>query len=279
MKNDENVLKVKRSRLVAYLAIISSVLALLTAITSLFYESVYNDVLEAGTITEFTMHGAIGQDIITIFFSIILITLSILFLQKPTEKVFIMMIGFIGYLVYGYGLFVIEAFYSIFYLVYILIFGLSIYGLIYAFISFKYDEVKKSYLPKKIRKTIAYFLILIISILGPAWIFKVIDGMYKHIPPRTYSVLINDLALVFPAFAITSILLLKNKEFGNILGGIMLIKTFTICFSWGFAQWFVVVFDNPIEYDMAIIATILTFVSSFLIFLFMKNYQSKMVTK
>ncbi len=269
------MINLKRSRMVASMAIISSVLALVVATISLLNENIYEDVLEKGTITEFGMNGAMGQDVVTVLFSLILIVLSVYFLIKPGEKLFMFMIGFIGYLMYGYGLLVIEAYYTSFYLIYIMIFGLSIYALIFSFISFNMDIVEKYRLPKKVKISTIIFLMLIILILGPAWISKVMGGISEHTPPSTYSVLINDLALVFPAFAITIILLIRNIPFGNILGGIMLLKTFTICFSWGFAQWFVVVFDMPIEYDMAIIASVLTLVSCLLIYFFMKGFKPK----
>ncbi|ERJ11363.1 hypothetical protein [Haloplasma contractile] len=262
----------RRSRLVAFMSLISSIMALVVAILSLIDQTYYEDVVSVGTVTEFGMHGAIGQDIITIPFTLVLISLSVAYLLKPNVKLFMFMIGLTGYLFYGYGLFIIEAYYTSFYLIYLFVFGLSIYSLIVGFTSFNMKVVESnSYLPKTVRVATATFLIMIIVVLGPAWIGMVLEGVTNHVPPRTYSVLINDLCIVFPAFAITAAYLLKNKGFGNILGGIMLVKTFTVCLSWGFAEWFVVLYDKPVAYNMAAIASILTIISSLLIVIFMKT--------
>jgi len=60
----------------------------------------------------------------------------------------------------------------------------------------------------------------------------------EHIPQDTYGVFVLDLGIVFPAIAITATMLIRGKPFGNILAGVILMKAFTVCLAWGFAEWY-----------------------------------------
>ena len=45
-----------------------------------------------------------------------------------------------------------------------------------------------------------------------------------------------DLGIVFPAIGVIVFLLFRNKAFGKILAGVALIKTCSLCLTWGFAE-------------------------------------------
>ncbi len=277
MQKKLSLINKKKSLLPAIMILVLSFLAFTVSLISVFNKGVYTVVLSAGTISETLLNGAIAQDIITIPLALTLLSLSIHYLKKPVDKVFISIIGLTTYLLYAYGLFVIEAIYTSFYPVYLLIFGLSVYSLIFGFSSFRMEVVKQSQLPGIVSTSIAVFLIIIVVILGPGWLLKMIPNVIKHAPKDTYSVFILDLCLVFPAFVITSFKLLKNKPFGHILAGVMLIKVFTVCLSWGFGEWFVLFNNKPVNYPMAVISSTLTVISIILFIIYIINLRN--VTK
>lgn len=204
--------------------------------------------------------GSIAQDIISLPFSIILLVLSILYVIKRNYKVFILILGLVWYFFYAYGLYVIQGQYTRLYIIYLAIFGLSIYSLIFGILSFKIDTIKKIKLPNIIKKSIIFYLGGTVLFLGPVWIIRILPDMAINIPSRTYGVQIFDLCVVFPAFIITCVLLLKNNPIGNVLAGIAVFKGLTLCLSWAFSELTAPVQNHPIMMDMALISSSLTLI-------------------
>jgi hypothetical protein len=87
--------------------------------------------------------------------------------------------------------------------------------------------------------SISIFLYFIVLMLGFAWLLRVMPDISRHIPQATYGVYILDLGIVFPAIFITATKTFRNKPFGNILAGVVLIKTIMVCLTWGFAELYV----------------------------------------
>ena len=75
--------------------------------------------------------------------------------------------------------------------------------------------------------------------LGLVWVLRISPDISRNIPQDTYGVFILDLGIVFPAITITATKFIRSKPFGNILAGVSLIKAFTVCLSWGFAELYV----------------------------------------
>jgi hypothetical protein len=215
--------------------------------------------VSVGTISKTILTSSKGQDIIFIPLALLLAVLSVDFLKHQNYKSFITMIGITSSLFYGYGLYSMQGQYTALYLVYLAIFGLSIYSIVLGFLSFKSEFEVKTSLPKSLRIGVSIFLYSIVLMLGMVWIIRITPDIAKHIPQGTYGVFVLDLGIVFPAIAIIATKLIRNKPYGNIFSGVALVKTITVCLSWGFAEWYSR-FCGTIEggYDMLLIPSILT---------------------
>jgi len=89
-------------------------------------------------------------------------------------------------------------------------------------------------------------------------------------------VFVLDLGIVFPAIVISATMLLRNRPFGNILAGVILMKIITVCLSWGFGEWYGRYTGNiQGSYDMLLIPTVLTIVAS----VFFTLYLSRLTVK
>lgn len=252
----------KRGKITAAMTLVVSILTLFTCLTSILCESIYNDVLSAGTITKFLLVSAKGQDIISIPLALLLAVLSVVFFKRPSYKCFITIIGLAGGFFYGYGLYSIQGQYTALYLVYLAIFGLSIYSIVFGLLSFKPEFAIKTSLSKAVRISVSIFLYFIVLMLGFAWLGRIVPNIAEHIPQDTYGVFVLDLGIVFPALAIIATKLIRNKPYGNILSGVALVKAITVCLSWGFAEWY----DRfcgitQSGYDMLFIPSVLTIIS------------------
>ncbi|MBC2728339.1 hypothetical protein [Desulfosporosinus sp.] len=231
-------MNLKKSIPTAVMTLILSLMALYASLLGVLDETLYKDVFLAGSLAEKLIAGSMAQDIISIPASLILAFLSLSFMKHHGEKTFIALLGLAGYFLYGYGLYTIQGQYSTLYLVYLGIFGLSLYSLIFGLLSFEPESVKYYQLPRSLQTAISIFMILILIVLVPLWIIFINADIAKHIPRDTYAVFLLDLCVVFPAFGIIIYQLLRNKPFGNILAGVALFKAGTLCLSVAFGEWF-----------------------------------------
>jgi hypothetical protein len=220
-----------KSHITAGMALLLSAFAFFAAYKGLMDKSVYQDAITTGAFLKVLRIGTFSQDLISVPASILLAVLSILYFFKKGEKTFIAMLGFIGYFLYSYGLFVTGGTYTRLYPIYMIIFIFSLYGFIYGVTSFERNEYVKFQLPKALRISMAVFFILIICIFSPLWLSQLIPSAMKQMRPDFFSVFVFDLCLVMPALGIIAVQLLRNKPFGNILAGIALIKIVTLILS------------------------------------------------
>lgn len=264
------MLNVQRSRATAVMTLIISILAVYAATVGVLDKNIYNDLLQKGTISKTLLIGSVAQDIISIPLGLILAVLSIVFLKRRGYKSFIAILGLAWYFFYAYGLYVIQGGYTSIYLVYMVIFGLSIYSMIWGLLSFPHELVAKIRLSRALRLSVGVFIIIILFILVPGWLLRITPDIARHIPGETYGVFILDLCIVFPALGQITVMLFKNKPFGNILAGVALIKTLTLCLSWSFSEWFSPIYGGfDIHYDMAVISSALTVISFILLIPYM----------
>lgn len=264
------MLNTQRSRITAIMTLILSILAVSASTMGVIDKSLYNDLLITGTISKTLLIGSIAQDIISIPLGLILAILSIVFLKNRGYKTFIAVLGLAWYFFYAYGLYVIQGEYTSIYLVYMAIFALSIYSMIWGLLSFSHELVAEIRLPGALRISIVVFLSIILFILVPGWLLRIVPDIAKHIPGDTYGVFLLDLCVVFPALGQIIAMLFKKKPFGNILAGVALIKTLSLCLSWSFSEWFSPIYGGfEIHYDMAIISSTLTVISFILVIPYM----------
>lgn len=272
-------MNIKRGRITAIMTLLLSVLAVFASLLGIMDKNLYNDVLKAGTITKFLVTGSIAQDIISVPLGIILAVLSIIFLKCSCKKTFIVMLGLAGYFFYGYGLYTMQGQYTSIYQVYLIIFGLSLYSLILGLTCFNEDTVKNYQLSKGLQIAISAFLFMIVIVLTPLWLGFSSGDIAKHIPRDTYAVFVFDLSIVFPALAITAVMLLRNIRFGNILAGVALIKAFTVCLSVGFGELFQAYYAKLTpNYGGIIIFSILSVISLILTVLYLINSKRESIT-
>lgn len=255
-------MNIKRSRVAAILALILSALALFASLEGILNKSLYNDMILSSMSTKSLLLGAIAQDIISAPLAVILVVLSILFLKQARVNQLIAIIGLSWYFFYAFGLYVIQGNYTSIYMVYMLIFGLSIYGMIWGLLSFETDEMKYYQLPRRLGILIGSFLIFILFVLVPAWLTRITPDIATHIPGPTYAVFILDLCVVFPALGQIAYMIFRKKPFGFILAGIALTKTATLCLSWSFSHWFSPLYGGlRFEYGLTFISSLLTIIS------------------
>lgn len=264
----------QRSRNTVILTLIASVLALFASIKGVMDENLYKDVFLAGYLPEPLIGGSIAQDIVSVPLVLIMGALSVAYLIRPDIKTFILNIGLATYTFYAFGLYTIQGQYTSIYIIYLAIFSISFYSIIIGLMSFKPDEIRLYVLPQKTRLAAIIFLSSIILVLLPLWVMMMTQHMVTHVTPDTYGVFVLDLGFVFPAVGLVILGLLVRHPYSAVLGGIALIKVFTVCLSWAFGQWYGPYYgDYPMDYVMTAIPTVLTLISLVLTFIYLGRLQ------
>ncbi|MBP1917999.1 hypothetical protein [Youngiibacter multivorans] len=255
------------------LLMLTSLLALLAALAGIFSSEVYRELITTKAITEYLILGSVVQDIITVPVSIALFILSFLYIRVGDRRVLTAMAGLVSYIFYGYALYSIQGQYTRLYLVYLVIFGASAYGLMFI-VPRLIHRSSRTEVPRGLRRGIAGFLLLILAVLAPVWIMRMQPDIANRAPGELYGVFVLDLAVVFPAFGIIALNLLRNNAAFDLLTAAALVKVFTLCLSVGLGEFIKPFFGFPQDMAMTAIFITLTAVSAILSVLIFRKIKA-----
>lgn len=255
------------------LLMLTSLLALFAALTGILSSGTYRELLPAKAITEYLILGSVVQDIITVPVAIALFILSFLYIRGGDRRVLTAMAGLVSYIFYGYALYSIQGQYTSLYLVYLILFGVSAYGLMFM-VPKLIQRSERTEVPKGLRRGIAGFLLLILVVLAPVWIMRMLPDIARRAPGELYGVFVLDLAVVFPAFGIIAVNLIRNNAAFDLLTGAALVKVFTLCLSVGLGEFIKPSFGFPQDMAMTAIFITLTAVSAILSVLIFRKFRA-----
>ena len=204
-------------------------IALMALIASLI--GVSNQGIYQGLMITDNIPGVLAQDLVTVLASIAMLFLIIKIDEGDFVKQLILL-GIIGYLFYGYGIYVLAKIYNILYFLYMAIFGLSFFSLVYGIANISKEAFDKIEFPDTLRKVSAAFLFLIPVIFYPMWVIRMLPFIQEmRVPASGSNVYILDICFVLPVFAIMAVMLLKKEDFAILLTPVLFIKGFTLCIS------------------------------------------------
>jgi len=193
---------IKSLKLNKILWAIAAILSVSASIAGLLISGMYTSVEPVSLIP-----GTIAQDLMTIPAGLVLLFLVFTTKQEEYKKQ-IVAIGLLGYLFYGYGLYVIGQVFTPLYLVYMAIFALSFYSLIFGFINIEKEKLNQLFLPEKLRKISVQPIVFY-----PLWIMMLLTQISSGKNVDFISVFVIDLCFIMPAFIIIAILAKRKNPF------------------------------------------------------------------
>lgn len=266
----------KTARISAISGFLLALTASYASLRGILDKELYTEVAEAGTISSFLVTGSVAQDWIILPTALALAILSLLFVFRPGVKKLILNLGLVSFLFYGYGLYVLQGQYTSIYILYLTIFGLSVWCMIYGLISFDWKAAQISRLSKSLRISLAVFLLLIPLVLVPVWLILILSDIAARTPADTYIVFVLDLCIVFPFLLIVVWFLFRNHPAGNILGGVAILKAFTVCLSVAFGEWYQsFAGELPLNKEMLSIFLPLSLISLLLVVMYFREFTVK----
>lgn len=204
---------------------VAGLLAVAAAVIGVWRPEIYDHVVARDLIP-----GAFSQDLLSVTAGLGLLYLSYAATPDRTKHQ-IVALGLLGYLFYGYGIYVIERTYNGLYLIYMAVFAVSFWGMVVAGATMARNSPSAS-LPKALRLASASCAILQPLIFYPLWIGMLLTLMRAGEQiDSLYSIFILDLCFIMPGFLILSFLTYRNHRAGLLLLPALYVLGFTLIFS------------------------------------------------
>jgi hypothetical protein len=207
-----------------YLNVINAILVVSVSLVGIIYQQVYE--LKRNSIA---LNELLGQDIVTCIVGLIML-FSFLPPGNKNTKTRITGLGGLLYCIYIYAYFCFSLIITPFYIIYVVILGLSFYCFIFNLLEIRNANLEIKTGSVYPRKSISAMLTLT-AILMIAVEIKDLITRTVLVPGEidSYDLFyVLDLVLVFPGMIIAAVLNLRNNFWGIIFSGILLFKIITL---------------------------------------------------
>lgn len=174
-----------------------------------------------------------GNDVVTLFVALPLLFVATALAFRGSLRGRLLLTGTIGFFLYTYlSMCMLTAFNALF-LVYVALFGLSLYAFILCMLSFDLDSLPGHFSDKLPRGWIATLLFVIGAFLSLTWLGRIIPPLVQNTPPRldngiTMVIQAMDLALIVPLAFLAGILLLRHNAWGYLLTSVFVLKAIAL---------------------------------------------------
>ncbi len=172
----------------------------------------------------------IGTDIVTLLIGIPLLFAGILLSRKETLRGQLLLTGALGYFLYTYGAMCFLTAFNPFFLVYVALFSLSLFGFILSLSHLDVNEVSHHISAGFPRRAVATYFIIVAIFLTLAWLGLTASPSLTWTPPAglesaiTMVIQALDLGIIVPTSLVTVTLLLKKQPWGYVLSSVLLLK-------------------------------------------------------
>lgn len=178
-----------------------------------------------------------GNDIIALFVGLPLLVISTWLAFRGSVRGRLLLTGTLGFFLYTYLSMSMLTAYNMLFLVYVVLFAMSLYAFILCMLSFDLADLPRHFSEKLPRGWIAGVLFAVGGFLFLAWIGRVVPELLH---PETPAALENtttrviqalDLALIVPLAVLAGILLLRRSAWGYLLSSVAILKGLTMALA------------------------------------------------
>jgi hypothetical protein len=174
-----------------------------------------------------------GNDVITLFVALPLLVISTWMALHGSLRGRLLLTGTVGFFLYTYlSMCMLTAFNPLF-LVYVAIFGLSLYAFILCMMSFDLEDLPHHFSDRLPRGWIAALLSVIGAFLALTWLGRVLSPIMQNTTPlldngTTMVIQAMDLSLIVPLAILAGILLLRRSAWGYLLTSVFVLKAIAL---------------------------------------------------
>lgn len=176
----------------------------------------------------------IGNDIVTLLIGVPLLLTGIVLSRKGSLRGQLLLTGALGFFLYTYASMSFLTAFNPFFLIYVALFSLSLFGFILSMKNLDVDEVARHIQDGFPRRAIAIYFIIVAVFLTLAWLGLVASPLLTWVPPAglesaiTMVIQALDLGVIVPTSLLTASLLIKKQAWGYALSSVILLKILTM---------------------------------------------------
>lgn len=198
-------------------------LAAVAAGTGLFVEGYYRDE------SSFALQ-AIAQDLVTLFVVLPLLFISAILTAQSYLRSWFVWLGTIVYMIYTYAIASFAVEYNSLFLIYVALFGFSIYALVGSVGASNTSNIKAYLTGSMPERSISVFLFVLCSFYYYVWLSEAVPAMFSGTAPQslvainkpTNAVHVLDMAWILPAMGMASLYMWRKTAIGYVMAGILL---------------------------------------------------------
>jgi hypothetical protein len=204
------------------LSILVIVLSTVASAGGLFIENIYRD-------NAFVKSAWFHNDIVTLVLAIPILILSLILSFRGSDRAKLVWLGSLFYMTYNFGFYLFGASLNRFFLIYVLIFVLSVFALIFGLSRLDIQRFHNKFSHKIPVKPISAYMIIWALLLTVAWVSQTMGYFFTGELPqimidsggKTNLVAIMDLTLIVPPVLLGAVYLWQKKIWGYIVAGMI----------------------------------------------------------
>lgn len=177
-----------------------------------------------------------GTDLVTLCVVVPLLAFTTAATRSGSPRARLLWLGALGCLVYAYGMYALGVRWNELFLLYVALFGLSLFALIIGLVGTNADRVRAALAGRVPAQSVAIYLIAIAVMVAALWLVEELRATVGGVVPPSVAqfetptniVHVFDLGVVLPAMALAAVMLLRDRPWGYVLSGMLLVKATTI---------------------------------------------------
>jgi hypothetical protein len=148
----------------------------------------------------------------------------------------VLWLGVLGYLTYCYGMYAMGVHWNQLFLLYVALFGLSLAALIIGLVGTDVGRLHAAFVRRPPVRSVATYLLAVAVLVAALWLVEEVPATLHGVVPATVTqfatptniVHVFDLAIVLPAMVVAAVQLLRDRPWGYLLSGMLLVKATAI---------------------------------------------------
>ena len=174
-----------------------------------------------------------GNDMVTLAVGVPLLVISSWLAFRGSLRGKLLLTGTLGFFLYTYMSMSMLTMFNQLFLVYVALFGLSLYAFIFCLMSFDLRSLPQQFSPHLPRGWIAGLLFAVSAFLLTAWLGLILPAVFQNKVPAlqnttTFVIQAMDLTLIAPLAVLAGILLLRRSAWGYLLASVFVMKTIAL---------------------------------------------------
>ncbi|MDZ5811932.1 hypothetical protein U4E84_11325 [Halorubrum sp. AD140] len=176
-----------------------------------------------------------GQDLLTLFVAVPTLSVALYFAHSGSLRGHVVWLGITGYLLYTYASYAFLTAFNELYLVYVALFGLTLFTLLGGVVRIDPATLKEAFDDHSVRGYVA-FQFLVAGLLTLLWLGEVGPASLAGTRPPSIAettlpvpvIQSLDLGVVIPSFTLSAAFLWKHRAWGYVFTGVLLVKGTTL---------------------------------------------------